>query len=329
MKHLGALASSASRHTRGLLRRAAVRFGGLPHSSDGVDSPPPAVAHDITHLWMRSFHSTSQVVDAAADEVVTMTTHGRRLRTVWLAIESIGRGTVLPGRIILWLDAGEQRLPWRLRRLQKRGLEVKFVAPGFGVHTKYWHYLATQDLNRPLVLSDDDIVYPPTWLEALRRELIASHGRSVIAYRAHSIGMSSPDEFTPYASWDECRSAEPSYHHFATSVSGQILPPELQTAIRKWGTSFLTLAPTADDVWIHRCGVMARIPTKQITAHQQHWWFIPGSQATGLNAMNVAGGANDVQISASHNDETRARIWRSIELEDGLPGTPEETAPSI
>ncbi|WP_243076966.1 hypothetical protein [Microbacterium sp. SS28] len=240
-----------------------------------------------------------------------MTTHGARIRDVWLAIESIARGTVRPGRIILWLNEPAHRVPWRLRRLQRRGLEVIFTPSGLAVHTKYWPYVSSQQLDRPLVLSDDDIVYPPRWLEGLREQFIATGGRHVVAYRAHVVGMTSPDEFTPYATWTPCRSDEPRYTHLATSVSGQILPPSLQTALLAAGTEFLMLAPTNDDIWLHRCGVLAGIPTQQVTEHQQHWYFTPGSQTSGLNLVNVAGGANDVQMATAHNSQTRERIWQA------------------
>lgn len=302
---------SARARLRALGRAAAVRFGGLPHSTGTVDSPPPAVAGDITSLWRRNLLTRSTVVDPLATEIVTMTTHGERLRDVWLAIESIARGSVLPRRLTLWLDTEPRRLPWRLRRLQRRGLEVLFTESGLGVHTKYWPYLTTQVITGPLVTGDDDIVYPPTWLEVLREQHRIAPG-CVISYRSHLIEMTSPDVFAPYTSWPPCDSAEPSYAHFATSVSGQLIPPTLQVAIRDDGPGFLELSPTADDIWLHRAAVLHGFPTKQITAGHQHWWFIPGSQTTGLNAVNVFDGGNDRQMAAAHTSETRSRIWQAI-----------------
>ena len=293
---------------RGAARALAVAFGGLPHTVGTVDSPPPHVAGDITGLWLRNGRSRERIIDPTSPEVVTMTTHGERLRDVWLAIESIGRGTVKPQRLVLWLDRPLSRTPRRLRVLQKRGLEIRFTDPGLGVHTKYWPYLSTERLDRPLVMSDDDIVYPATWLEELREAAAESPG-CVIAHRAHVIGMSSESEFSPYSSWAPCESAEAHYTHFATSVSGQLLPPELQRAILAGGTEFLHRAPTADDVWFHYQAVKNGFPTRQVLDRQQHWWFIPGSQETGLNAINVAGGENDRQMAATHTPGTRSRIW--------------------
>ncbi|MBW9094619.1 hypothetical protein JNB62_13060 [Microbacterium jejuense] len=301
----------AAARARAVARSLAVAVGGLPHSVGTVDSPPPHVARDITNLWLRSARSHEAITDSTSSEIVTMTTHGERLRDVWLAIESIGRGTVKPHRLVLWLDRPLRRIPWRLRRLQQRGLEIRFVSPGLGVHTKYWPLLSSEPLDRPLVMSDDDIIYPQTWLEELRGAHQDSPG-CVIAHRAHVIGMSSESAFTPYSSWRPCESDAAHFAHFATSVSGQLLPPQLQKAIRDDGEGFLRTAPTADDVWLHYEAVKHGFATRQVLDRQQHWWFIPGSQQTGLNAVNVTGGENDRQLAATHSAETRRRIWGEL-----------------
>ncbi|MEJ1156634.1 MULTISPECIES: hypothetical protein [Microbacterium] len=190
--------------------------------------------------------------------------------------------------------------------MQHRGLEIRYCPPGFGVHTKYWPYLLESALDVPLVLSDDDIVYPATWLEGLMRVHL-QHPEHVVAYRAHVIGMSD-DSFLPYATWRSCDDDEPSFAHFATSVSGQILPIPLQQALLDQGDVFRSLTPSADDVWLHRTAVISGYRTRQVAAGQQHWWFIPGSQVSGLNALNVGSGANDVQIAAAHTTLSRERI---------------------
>jgi hypothetical protein len=302
------------------VRRAAVRWAGLPHSSGTIDSPSPEVAHELTMLWRRNAVSRARIVDPRSTETVTMTTHGARLRNTWAAIESIGRGTVLPRRIILWLDEPNDRLPWRLRQLQRRGLEVNFTAPGLGVHTKYWPYLTSAALDGALVTSDDDILYPPNWLELLRAAH-ARHPDRVIAHRTKVVSMASDDEFAPYITWPECTSDEPSFAHLATSVSGQLLPPSLQRAIRDDGPVFLGVSKANDDVWLHREAVLHGFPTQQVSRRAEHWPFVPGSQVVALSYSNVFGGENDGQLAAAHNAETRAKIWRSIE-DDRDPTVP-------
>jgi len=251
-------------------------------------------------------------VSGEAQSVVSLTTHGRRIEDVWLAIESIGRGTVRPRRIILWLDDSDVRLPHRIRRLRRRGLEVLRTSPGLGVHTKYQPYIRTQPLDLPLVLADDDIIYPPSWLEGLERAYEESP-EHVVAYRAHTIDMNEDGSFQPYRLWRSCDDASASFAHFATSVSGQLLAPSLQVELLRQGDAFLEQAPTADDIWLHRTAVLAGYRTRQVDPGQRHWWFVPGSQTTGLNAVNVGGGGNDRQMELSHTEVTRSRIREDIE----------------
>ena len=62
------------------------------------------------------------------DIIVSLTTYGKRLYDVHLAIESIMEQTMKANRILLWLDEGyiNQRLPKTLELLKKRGLEIRY-----------------------------------------------------------------------------------------------------------------------------------------------------------------------------------------------------------
>ena len=60
---------------------------------------------------------------------VSLTTFGKRIDDVYLAIESIAKQTLKPNRVILWLSKDEffnKKLPITLTNLQKRGLEIKY-----------------------------------------------------------------------------------------------------------------------------------------------------------------------------------------------------------
>ena len=74
--------------------------------------------------------------------VVSLTTYGKRIGTVYLTIESIARGYTLPSRVILWLDEESvfDNLPVSLQNLRKRGLEIK-LCKNYGPHKKYYPYV--------------------------------------------------------------------------------------------------------------------------------------------------------------------------------------------
>ncbi|WP_306893047.1 hypothetical protein [Agromyces albus] len=119
---------------------------------------------------------------------MSLTTHGDRVRRVHLTIETIGRGTVKPSEIFLWLDEPEvvARPPRTIKRLQRRGLSLR-LSKNFGPHTKYYPYLLAHDsFDRPLVTADDDMLYPFTWLAGLA-DASKVHPDEVLCYRARRV----------------------------------------------------------------------------------------------------------------------------------------------
>ena len=61
-----------------------------------------------------------------ADIIVSLTTYGRRIHSVYATIESLMEQTMKANRIILWLDTSFQGkpLPQSIEMLKQRGLEV-------------------------------------------------------------------------------------------------------------------------------------------------------------------------------------------------------------
>jgi hypothetical protein len=169
------------------------------------------IARAVTvRVWVRwlsliNRYARSRVCQAQGP-VVSLTTHGDRVFTVHLTIESIGRGELRPSRLILWLDeaATFSNLPAALRRLQQRGLEVK-LSKNYGPHTKYYPYVESEKgITQPLVTADDDILYPSYWLNKLVGAL-REFPDSVNCYRARVVTVKE-GEVVPFAEWKICTS---------------------------------------------------------------------------------------------------------------------------
>jgi len=228
--------------------------------------------------------------------VVSMTTYGDRLRSVHLVLESIAAGSVLPSRMILWVDSEEafvNRTPG-LQRLVERGLEIN-RSENFGPHTKYYPYLvATDKFDTPLVTADDDLLYSKWWLEGLDRAY-RENPSSVNCYRAHRMRLER-GAIAPYVSWGACKTKTPSFLNFGTGVSGCIYPPTLLERLKLAGTEFLQLCPKADDVWLHVNALRAGMQTRQILDRPLRFPFVPGTQGSGLYHSNVLLSRNDEQI---------------------------------
>ncbi|MDK1360188.1 hypothetical protein QNO00_07890 [Arthrobacter sp. zg-Y1219] len=235
-------------------------------------------------------------VTGNASAVVSLTTFGSRLNSVFYTIESIASGVERPKRLLLWLDDETEGspLPSSLLRLRKRGLEIRYTTD-FRSHKKYFPYVMSDDCDSsiPLVTADDDILYPKHWLSGLV-SAFESDPNSIWAYRAHTIRLND-DGIMPYLEWEPCRSSNPSFRSFATGVSGVIYPPKMQDELRKAGDEFLQYAARADDVWLHAVAVRSQIRVRQVGAISMHFDIVRGSWEGGLVTSNLSGG-NDEQI---------------------------------
>jgi hypothetical protein len=241
--------------------------------------------------------------------VVSLTTYGDRLRTVHLAIESIGRGHVLPSRLILWLDSETARdhLPDTIGRLERRGLEVKYCK-NYGPHKKYYPFLASQDsFNVPLVTADDDILYPSYWLKALYAAYMESPDL-LNCYRANVIALNG-DGFAKYESWTPCTSTEPSYANVAGTGAGAIYPPSLMMALKRSGTAFELCCPRSDDIWVHANALRTGYKVRQIRKRAFYLVLIPRTQETALWHENYAyQDGNDRQVKSTYSKDDMQKL---------------------
>jgi hypothetical protein len=293
-----------------------------PASSSSAPSPTGAgalrrVRKRLKHLVARLDTVALGVLGATrrssllgdGDAVVSLTSYGVRIDAVHTTIASIGRGAVRPRRIILWLDdaAALERSTPQLRRLQRRGLEVR-LADNLGPHTKYWPYVESiEDHRTPLVTADDDIIYPRRWLADL---LDAARARpdTIHCYWARVVRLDHDGRFEPYGSWPAASDAAPSPANFALGVSGVLYPPRMLDALRGAGRAFEAVTPKADDIWLHAIALRAGIPVAQVRDKAVHFLTVPGTQVISLRADNVAGTGNDDAIDRVYGPADRAAL---------------------
>ncbi len=256
----------------------------------------------VSRLWLINRYGHAPITRPGGP-TVSLTTHGPRVRTAYFTIESIGKGRALPSRIILWLDekSSFDSPPPSLQRLIRRGLELK-LSKNYGPHTKYYPYVATEDTFQvPLVLADDDQLYPRYWLEELVKagqdypHALNCHWAAVVALLDGAI--------TNYRAWKRCASPEPSFRHFALGVSGVIYPPALLQALKQAANAFEGCCPRADDLWLQAQALRAGFKTRQIHSKELQSLQTPGSQSIALWKENDRAGGNDRQIKATYTPE--------------------------
>jgi hypothetical protein len=231
--------------------------------------------------------------------VVSLTTWGQRAKTVYFAIESIARGEALPSRLILWIDEVDlfNKLPATIRRLQRRGLEVR-LCKNYGPHKKYYPYVESQDsFDLPLVTADDDILYPRYWL---RKLVEANHDyRGIVnCYFAGTVKFDH-DSGRTCVSGRSCHSTDPSLCHIAIGLAGIIYPPGYLMVLKRAGTAFQSCSPTQNDIWLHVMSLRSGYKVRQILRLPPYFSFqsIPGSQRTALKGRD-----HDTAISATFNE---------------------------
>ena len=257
-------------------------------------------------------------ITAPSGPVVSLTTYGERFKTVYLVIESIGRGEITPSRVILWLDdeALYDKPPASIKRLKRRGLEVKLTR-NYGPHTKYYPYIQSQEFFiEPLVTADDDMLYPRYWLKKLT-EAFRENPAVVNCYRARRITLGE-NGIGPYHEWGLCASTEANVCHFGTGVSGIIYPPSLQRLLKQAGDEFRKCCPKADDVWLHVQALRAGYKVRQIEPEAVHFPMLPGTQEAGLFRRNVLHeDGNDQQVRKTY-EQADIDILRQQSADPGV-----------
>jgi hypothetical protein len=262
---------------------------------------------NVQRLRLRSMRSTAPVVSPGGP-IVSVTTYGDRLHTVYLALESIAAGSVLPSRLILWVDDARvlQSPPHSLKRLVNRGLEIR-LAEDYGPHKKYYPYLLSSGhFEHPLVTADDDVLYSRWWLAGL----VQAHNENaavVNCYRAHVIRLGD-GAVRPYRTWTRCESTTPSFFHFATGSSGCIYPAPLLGRLKLAGSDFKQLCPKADDIWLHANALRAGFKVRQILHRPIDFPLLPGTQEKTLSLTNVGLGRNDEQIRNTYTAQDLALL---------------------
>lgn len=252
---------------------------------------------------------SSAPVCGSAKVMISLTSFGDRIKTSAFAIESLAAGSVRPERFVLWLAHDEQKIPASLRRLERRGLEIKYCED-FGSHKKYYPSLPLAiESDLPLVTADDDLLYPRTWLQKLDRAAV-EHPTMINCYRA-SVIATEGDEVAPYNSWPRCKSTTPTVAHFATTGPGVIFPVRVLRELERYGTGFMQHAPRADDIWMHWVAMRSQVPIRQISRKAKLAPYIHGTQRKSLVFENVVHGGNDRQIANLYTPDDVAQLNRA------------------
>jgi len=165
-----------------------------------------------------------------SDIVVSLTTHGERVKYIQPTLESLLKQTIKPYKIIVALsDADYAKIPSNIISfMNEHKIETITCEKDLGPHTKY--YFAMQKYrNNPIVTVDDDIAYDNNLLELLLKGY-NKFPNCVSANRVHKIRYNTDGTPIDYMKWQiqyKDEYMKPSFDLFATGVGGVLYPPNI------------------------------------------------------------------------------------------------------
>lgn len=232
---------------------------------------------------------------------VSLTSYPARIAAVHLAVRSLLHQTMKADRVILWLareqfPRGEEDLPKELTALVGEGLTISWCED-LGPHKKYF-YAMQQYPEDIIITADDDMEYQPELIETLYR-CYRAFPYAVCCMRAHGIRFGADKSIAPYSQWerDSTRVYIPSMSLMATGVGGVLYPPHCMSDELFNKEQFMSLCPSADDLWLKVMQVMSLTPTV-IAGSMPEDSQIAGTQDTALWRSNDKKSGNDRQLNA-------------------------------
>lgn len=236
--------------------------------------------------------------DLPAELLVSLTSYPARFETLDLTLRSLINQTVKPDRILLWIAHGDlAQIPARVRALESFGISItgcedlrsyKKLIPALEAHPGAY-----------IVTADDDVYYPPDWLETLVKNVDPA-APAILCHRAHRVPVSAGGELAPYLDWEfdvqDQRARKPSTDIVATGAGGVLYPPDCLDPRVSDRELFQRLCPDGDDLWFYWCARMAGTPYRKVGSRMRLITW-PDSQSTALWVSNECGG-NDRMIRA-------------------------------
>ena len=231
--------------------------------------------------------------------ILSLTSHGDRINTAHIAIETLLRQTAAAERLILWISdkysiAG---LPAALRRQMRRGLDVRFV-PDIGPYTKII-YALREFPEHTIVTVDDDSVYAADLIGRLH-DVYTVQPDCVHCHRAHEMMFDENGCLKPYCEWrrqvDD--NDAPSHLIFPTGVGGVLYPPGALHSEVLNQKVFRAICPTADDVWLKAMALLNGVKSKRMPGSHREFPLVSGTKVSGLFYKNIYEKRNDRQIEA-------------------------------
>lgn len=205
--------------------------------------------------------------------------------------------------VVLYLSKDEfpggiNSLPQELKRLHSRGLIIEFVQKNIRSFKKL-HYALKDYPHIPIITADDDVIYPPGWINNFMQHHTMSP-RDVLFARGHEITFCpKTNKINPYSLFTPPVGFSSSLLYIPTGVSGVLYPVGCfyKDVFRE--DIFMNITPNADDIWYKIMTYMNGRKCKLIYADNIHFVPVMGTQKISLRKTNLSddGLNNDLQLN--------------------------------
>ena len=225
--------------------------------------------------------------------IVSLTSYPPRFHLLPLTLKCLLSQSVRPDAVVLWIAADDRnRLTRRIIRLQDFGLTIRFCED-LRSYKKIIPTLREYPASY-VVTADDDACYERDWLKAL--VCAWRDDTEVVCHRAHQIRVGDDALPLSYGRWEwESRTGDASPLMFPTGVGGVLYPPFVFHPDVCRQDLFMTLCPSADDVWLYWMMRSNGAVARTIGSPPPMIW--PARRLASLSNQNVGEGAgNDRQI---------------------------------
>lgn len=244
-------------------------------------------------LRQLSPNNFSNINAPTVSAIVSLTTIPSRIHVVDLVIRSLLTQSVLPQKIILWInEALKDQLPTKLTSLQNDIFNIRFCSDTCS-HRKLVHALNAFP-NETIITCDDDLMYHRTWLERLWQSHKLNQ-KNIVAHECRLIQKDKTGKILPYATWSLAKKGETTINTLAIGYGGILYPVGSLHDDTCDESTYLKLAPKADDLWFKAMALKKGTQVRRSNSPNPKPLPIIRSQKIALGHTNIREDKNRTQ----------------------------------
>lgn len=233
------------------------------------------------------------------DYVVSLTTYPARVDNLWKVLEIAFNQRDISVRyaVCLWLIEEEfegKELPQQIKRLQDRGLQVRFEKENLRCHNKYFYAFRNYP-GKNIITIDDDLQYNHHTISAL----IQVHNEfpnSIVYNRGNKINRNGFKKFGSWIRYEEV--GKNMLDVCPAGVGGVLYPPKSCSDLVLNAGVIKKTCLCADDLWLNFMSRLLSTYTVYSGLVSAYIVLPDSDQSSALYLNNVKseGGGNDIQI---------------------------------